>query len=412
MPHHPRALPLAVLAAVLTVFLFVGGCQRKGIEELISTELFSLSLGKMEDQVDLFQFEGSTVERTNSVFMRDGWFYIANGNAGKIMVFSSYGDLIFLLYNPQKNPPPTILPPLDPNAPDQVSTRGSVAYPFADIGEIAVSSDKTLYVEDAITDAKAVKDSDRGVILSRVVQRFDRKGKPLGYIGQEGIGGKPFPFISALHVTEKDQLVVVCRLPQSWEVFWFSREGVPLYQVDIDNAHLPVKPQKGVTPVLVSVTPDLQSALLYLMIYTYNVPNDPASVQGVAQDNVGARAYRLDLRTGRYDPASVEFPQNPPRREKTGLKTTEIPSPPSDLLGVSAGGYFTLMAYTDSNLYTLQILDPAGNVKARRHMVIEDSELTFRDLRLSSEGIIYGLLADQSRAHVSWWRSDLLLKGD
>jgi hypothetical protein len=71
-----------------------------------------------------------------------------------------------------------------------------------------------------------------------------------------------------------------------------------------------------------------------------------------------------------------------------------------------------ILAYTDSNLYTLQILDPAGRVKARRHMVIEDSELTFRDLRLSREGIIYGLLADQTRAHVSWWRSDLLLKGD
>jgi hypothetical protein len=412
MPHHPRNLPFAAFCSVLAVLLFLGGCQRKGIEELLSTELFSLSLGKMEDQIDLFQFEGSTVERTNSVFMRDGWFYIANGNAGKIMVFSSYGDLIFLLYNPQKNPPPTILPPLDPNAADQASTRGSVAYPFTDIGEIAVSSEKILYVEDAVTDAKAVKDTDRGVILSRVIQRFDRKGKPLGYIGQEGIGGKPFPFISALHVTEKDQLVVVCRLPQSWEIYWYSREGVPLYQVEIDNAHLPIKGQKGVTSVLVSVIPDLQSARLYLLIYSYNVPSDSPSVQAAAQDNVSARVYRLDLRSGRYDPAFVEFPQNAPRREKTGLKTTEIPSPPSDLLGVSANGYFTLMAYTDSNLYTLQLLDPLGRVKARRHMVIEDSELTFRDLRLSREGIIYGLLADQSRAHVSWWRSDLLLKGD
>jgi hypothetical protein len=412
MHHYPRTTTLVAFCAVLAASLFLGGCQRKGIEELLSTELFSLSLGKMEDQVDLFQFEGSTVERTNSVYMRDGWFYIANGNAGKIMVFSSYGDLIFLLYNPQKNPPPTILPPLDPNAAGEASTRGAVAYPFADIGEIAVSSDKTLYVEDAVTEAKTVKDPDNGVILSRVIQRFDRKGKPLGYIGQEGIGGKPFPFISALHVTEKDQLVVVCRLPQSWEVYWYSRDGVPLYQAEIDNGHLPVKPQKGVTPVLVNIIPDLQASLLYLLVYSYNTPSDATSAQGAAQDNVGARVYRLDLRTGRYDPASVEFPQNPPRREKTGLKSTEIPSPPSDLLGISAGGYFTLMAYTDSNLYTLQILDPAGKVKARRHMVIEDSELTFRDLRLSSEGIIYGLLADQSRAHVSWWRSDLLLKGN
>ena len=62
----------------------------------------------------------------------------------------------------------------------EASTRGCVAYPFADIGEIAVASDKTLYVEDAVTDAKMVKDADRGVILSRVILRFDRKGKPAG----------------------------------------------------------------------------------------------------------------------------------------------------------------------------------------------------------------------------------------
>ena len=108
----------------------------------------------------------------------------------------------------------------------------------------------------------------------------------------------------------------------------------------------------------------------------------------------------------------MEFPQNPPRREKVGLKTTEIPSPPSDLIGVSDSGYFYLLAYTDTNLYTLQILDPAGHVKSRRRMVIEDSELLFRDVHLSSTGIVYGLLADQTRAHVSWWRSDLLLTGE
>ena len=65
----------------------------------------------MEDQIDLFQFENAMVEPTNSVTMRDGWFYIANASAGKIMVFTSYGDLIFLLYNPQTNPAPTTLGP-------------------------------------------------------------------------------------------------------------------------------------------------------------------------------------------------------------------------------------------------------------------------------------------------------------
>ena len=409
MSNHPRRVLSAFLIVTAVFVLLLAGCQKKGIEELVSSELFSLTFGKMEDQVDLFQFEAVKVVRKNTVCMRDGWFYLANGNAGKIMVFSSYGDLIFLLYNPRTNPVPTILGPVDQSAGNEVSTRGSVAYPFVDIGEIAVASDKTLYVEDAVPEAKEVKDSQRGVVLSRVILRFDRKGRQLGYIGQEGIGGTPFPYVSALYVAAGDQLVVVCRLPEKWEVFWYSRDGVLMHQVELDNNNLPVQPAKGVTPVLVNIMPDLQSPLLYLVIYSYRVSTDPGAAETPAQDSVVGRAYKLDLRTGQYGSSFVEFPQNLPRKERSGLKTTEIPSPPSELLGVSSSGYFYLLAYTDTNLYTLTILDPAGKVRAQRHMVIEDSELIYRDTHLSSTGIVYGLLADRTRAHISWWRSDLLL---
>lgn len=409
-PHLRVSSTVLACTACIAVFA-LAGCQRKGIEELVSTELFSLSMGKMEDQIDLFQFENAMVQRSNSVFMREGWFYVANGSAGKIMVFNSYGDLIFLLYNPQTNPGPTILGPADTDAADDASTRGAVAYPFSDIGHVAVASDRVLYVEDAVVDAKAVKDNDRGVIRSRVILRFDRKGKQLGFIGEEGIGGSPFPYVSSLHVTANDQLVVVCRLPGSWEVFWYSREGVPLYQVEIPNTSLPVMTQKGDTPVLVTIVPDLRSPVLYLIIYSYKNAADSSST-AAEQDVVTARAYSFDLRTQAYNPTYVEFPQNPPHREKTGLKTTDIPSPPSDLLGVSTNGYFYLLAYTDTNLYTLQILDHSGRLRAQRRVVIEDSALAFRDIHLSSSGILYGILADQTRAHFSWWRSDLLLKGE
>ena len=400
-----------LLSTACLVFL-ISGCQRKGIEELVGSQLFSLSMGKMEDQVDLFQFENAMVERANSVTMRDGWFYIANGSAGKIMVFSSYGDLIFLLYNAQTNPAPTTLGPADPHSPAEVSTRGYVAYPFTDIGHVAVASDRTLYVEDEVPEAKAVKDTDRGVTRSRAILRFDRKGRQLGSLGEEGVGGSPFPFVSALYVTANDQLVVVCRLPGSWEVFWFSRDGAPLYQVEVSNSTLPAKPQRGVTQVLVNVLPDLQSPMLYLFISSYKDAGDARSPTTATNDAVSTRAYKLDLRTQAYAAGSVEFPTNPPHRTKSGLKTIEIPSPPSDVLGVSTGGYFYLLAYTDTNLYTLQIVDPTGRVRAQRRVVIEDSELAFRDIHLSSTGIIYGLLADKSTAHVSWWRSDLLLKGE
>jgi hypothetical protein len=410
MHHRSLKTFLALGAAALCVLLALAGCQRKGIEDLLGNDLFTISLGKLEDQIDLFQFEGAMTEKDNSVYMRDGWFYVANGNAGKIMVFSSYGDLLFLLYNPQTNPAPTTLGPVDPAAAPDAATRGAVAYPFSDIGHIAVASDRTLYVEDAIAEAKVVKDASLGMLLTRVVLRFDRKGKALGYLGQEGIGGTPFPYISSLSVTAQDQLVVVCRLPDySWVVYWFSRDAALLSRTVIDKAHLPVPAAKGAVPALINIFPDQQSPALYLAINTYtNVSTAGTSVP----EDVKAAAYRLDLRTRQYSRSPVEFPANPPRKERLDLKTTEIPSPPSDLLGLSTNGLYFLLAYTDTNLYTLQVLDASGRLKAARRVVMEDTELTFRDVHLSPTGLIYGLFADRTKARISWWRSDLLPTGN
>ncbi|HTP58102.1 MAG TPA: hypothetical protein VMM82_04235, partial [Spirochaetia bacterium] len=257
MPRRALPLSFVLVVPVIVAVLTLIGCQKREIEELMGSELFSLSLGKLDNQIDLFPSTSGNVEKKTSIAMRDGWFYIANGNSGKIMVFSSYGDLIFLLYNAQLNPQPLFMNQPGSSAPEErenatggneVSTRAAVSYPFLDIGEIAVASDRTLYVEDAVPEARVVKDTAHGVLLTRAILRFDRKGKPQGYLGQEGIGGTPFPYVMALRVTARDQLVVVTRLPQAWEVFWYSREGSLLYRVEIDSAHLPVSPQKGLTP--------------------------------------------------------------------------------------------------------------------------------------------------------------------
>ncbi len=241
--------------------------------------------------------------------------------------------------------------------------------------------------------------------------RFDRKGRQEGYIGQEGLGGEPFPYIPALYVTAQDALVVVCRVPAAWQVFWYSREGSLLYRTEIDNGHLPPPQAAGIIQSLVTVVPDMQDPVLHLLIHSYRQTVDESTRTQSSVEVVSSRVWNLDLRTQSYG-SFIELPQSAPRKEKAGLKTTEIPAPPRDLLGVTTAGNFYVLTFADSNLYRLQILDPAGRVRAQRYMVIEDSELTYRDLRLAPSGIIYGLLADQTKVHVSWWRSDLLLKGE
>jgi hypothetical protein len=409
----------------LLLFWSLLGCVPRGIGELHKEEQFALSLGRMEDQIDLFQPDGEVMRGKNTLFMRDGLFYVANGNAGKIMVFSSYGDLIFLLYDPAENPRPVSL-----NADSGVvSTRDSVAYPFRGIGEVTVDSDKDLFVDDEAPGTAVQTDDSTGVRLNRLVQRFDRKGRHLASIGQEGIGGTPFPFIMALHVTAKDQLVVVCRTSSRWLIFWYSKQGELLYRWEVNPEVPPFPVDAGVMPFLECIFPDMQNPILHVMFQFFRETPGKTKTTGAASgtaagaasgtaagaalgiENFSSRIYRIDVRTGKVV-SMTELPRAAIRKEKLQLKTVEVPGPTGDLMGVSSKGFYYLLGYSDANLYTLSVVEPQGRVRERRYVIIEDSELTFRDLHLTPSGLLYGLLCDAHRAHIAWWRSDSLLKGE
>ena len=106
----------------------------------------------------------------------------------------------------------------------------------------------------------------------------------------------------------------------------------------------------------------------------------------------------------------VEVPQNGIRTEKIGTQEVEVPAPSFELLGVNSGGAFFLLRREEANLFQLLILDDRGDEVVRRYIVMEDSELFYKEIQLASNGIIYALLGEQYEAQVVWWRSDRLLR--
>jgi hypothetical protein len=396
------------LYPLLALLGMVSACAPKTVEELARQELFTLGVGKMDNQLDLFQVNGYMADAKNRVYMRDGLFYIANGNSAKIVELSSYGDLIFMLYNPELNPEPVSF--RSPQAEGVSATKMAVPYPLSEIGELVVDSDKRLYVEDVVPEERRVEDKQLGVLLDRVVLRFDRHGKLLDFIGQEGIGGTPFPYIDSLYMTEGDELVVICRTPERWHVFWYSPSGALLYQVDVDQEHLPeLSGRPKAVATLGKILPDLSAKLLYLLVYYHTEPGVEAAESSREEEQYACRIYSLDLGTGRYE-RYVEVPSAGTRKEKVGTMELEVPVPSFELLGVSARGAFYLLRREDANLFLLLVMDRSGREMARRYMVIEDSELTYRQLGLSHTGIVYGLLVDSYSARAVWWRSDRLIK--
>lgn len=395
---------LLIFNLLIICLLLFTGCGQKQIEELTRYELFSLGIGKMDNQVDLFQIEGDLFNQKNRIYMRDGLFYIANGNSAKIMEFSSYGDLIFLLYNPEKNPQPVSFS--STNSKDMASTRKALPYPLISIGELVVDSKKRVYVEDIVPEDRQVKDKELGVILDKVILRFDRHGNQLEFIGQEGLGGSPFPYIDRIYITVNNDLVVICRIPQAWIIFWYSEEGTLLYNVEIDHMHLPIyESREEVITSVARMIPDLKQPLLYLMLHYYHNTIDESTKQTTAIENFTSRIYSLNMETGKYG-NSIEIPQN----GQVGTRQIEVPPPSYELIGINLSGHFFLLRLEDASLFHLIILDRYGRIVSRRYLVMEDSEFYFKDIKISDSGLIYALLCEKYEAKVVWWRSDKLLK--
>jgi hypothetical protein len=397
----------------LRIFLFAafGGlvfsCGDSSRENLPCEDLFVMNIGKMEDEIDIFQFREAADLYKTSLYMRDGIFYVGSGNSFKVMEFTSHGDLLSMYYNPDENPQPVILQ--DVSAGGTMSNRRAYSYAFSSVGEIVVSSEKMLYVEDRLAREREVTDENLGIQLNKIVLRFEN-GEYRGYLGQDGIGGIPFPFIQSMYVLDDDVICIVCRTPADWAVFWFSAAGERLAHVRISPDSLPALDGGGFFANLETVIPDYSQRILYLKIDYYREGKDDATgIKYGIEDSV-SRIYRFDAGTLRCD-SFVDVPQNV-RRERGGsfLEMRDVRYA-FEFIGVDAEGNFFLKSREEGNVHQLLILAQDGYALRRRDLAIEDSGLLFSVFQVSPRGILSALLASETGARVVWWRSDTLLEG-
>ncbi len=391
-----------LLTAIIAAFTF-GSCSGKEIPAVERENLFRLSIGRMEDQVDLFGLEGRSRQRKTRIAMRDGIVYIADGNGSKVVRYTSYGDLLSMIYNAESNPPPISLK--TNFAENEVVTRRATAYPLNEVGEIVVDSRKNILVEDRVPPERRTYDSERRTMLDGVVLRFDNEGRFLEYIGQEGIGGTPFPLITGLYETEDDNLVVVCRHVVGWNVYWFDPEGNLLYLILIERDDLPLPEGRRVKPSLDRIVPAVDDKKLYLKIdyYKETVDESTNTRAGIGYD--GSILWTMDVKTGAYsDPLDVPALE---RLELDGDKKVSAELVYS-FIGAARGGKFFFSA-PDEGGYSLLMLS-AGSPEQKRGLIrVDDDELVFNAFYLSQDGILSALLAGEYEAKLVWWRTDRMV---
>ena len=390
-------------------FVFVSCNKSNQVHSVNQNLLFTLGYGNFEDELNLFDLAKTGSVRTYMA-MRDGFFYIANGEAKKILEFNSYGDLLSLYYNDE------VLKDVAFAGKNSInSTKKSISYPFNTLGPITLDSRKYIYVVDTLPQERQEKDSENRLLLSFVVLRFDSSGKFIDYLGQQGPGGTPFPYVKNIYTTYDNELVVVCSTNDGLTVYWYNTDGFLLYTVPVAKTSVPKinLETSGAnvadeSPSFVSVdniVPDYSKHKLYVKVDYYVASLDPALKVQSGIDYYTTLLCPLNVDTGLYD-ESLEIPSY--EYSVTENITKETYNLPFDFLGVTENGWFFFVVPNESG-FIVQMVQPDGQRIVKRSLSVDHSQNLYYTLSLSGNGIISGLFIKNESAQTVWWRTDSLL---
>lgn len=406
-----RLLLLLLVCAVLPL-IFVS-CEKTAVSNTLNSEvLFSLDYGSFENELNFYNLSGGS-EISSKIVMQNGFFYISDSNAKKVMEVNSYGDLMLILYNEETNPVPTFIQMSDIETeevgiPTANATQRATNYPFNRISSIAVDTSKYMYITDYLPEDRYEEDESGTQVLRQVVLRFDENGRFIDYIGQQGPGGSPFPYVKELYTTKNDELVVVTLTAQGYEVFWFSNDGFLKYMVPVSFDSLPFPKSdanREMFKSLEAIIPDYAEQKLYLKIdYCVMEYDESSKVQsGIAYDKT--LLYPLNLTTSLYEepvliPAFDEVLSN--EYSKITYKV------PYDLLGITESGW-VFFIISDETGYSVMMVQPETQKIVRRHLDLPDDYLVYYNMSLSDDGIISLMLSTDTDTKVIWWRTDQLI---
>lgn len=391
---------------VLLSFLLLSACsQNQIVSTLEEKELFTLTYGNFDNQLNLFS-ASSIGEIKTHIVMRNGFFYISNGESYKIMQLNSFGDLLTLFYNAETNPVPSFAKD-DEQTVTVASTQKAIKYPFNSLSAITVDSRQYLYAVDQLPIERQEQDTEKKLQLSQVVLRFAADGSFIDYLGQQGPGGTPFPYIKNIFTTKDNELIVVCTVNTGVVVFWFSTEGYLKYTIPLEINTLPNPHEDSENATFVSldnVVPSYDGTLLYLNLNYYESTVDSASRVQSGVEYKDTLLYPLVIATGLYDePISI-----PPYEEViTSDFSKQIYNLSYDFLGAASSGWLFFII-PDSTGYMVQMIHPGEQKILKRHLDVPQSGISYYDFTLSDDGMISALLAGENSASVIWWRSDSL----
>jgi hypothetical protein len=393
-----------ILIFLTLILVFSGACRNTQFGSIEREDLFSLEIGPMEDQIALYNLDGTRGIRRMGFTMRDGLFYVSDGNSRKIVRFNSYGDLLFMIYNEETNPPPLSL---RTNVSDsEQATRWAHSYPLEEPGWIAVDSRRHIYVEDRLPPQAHRFDTDSRATLDGIILHFDQNGRFINYLGREGIGGSPFPRIIGLTTSARDELAVICRIPNGWEIYWFNSSLALLYLVRISASEIPALPDWPEALAIVdkiAASPD--SRRLLLKVDYSRDTFDQSTNTRTGSEPISSVIWTMNVEDGTYS-SFIEIPLFELSENTRDSSVRVFYS----MLGVARSEKILLYFPVETG-YSILFVDTQSREQRRGNINFSNEEIRYNDFFLSSEGILSAMLADNFNIRFVWWRTDRFMGG-
>ena len=389
---------------IFTGLFFTSCLGNETVQSISETELFSLPYGSFEEQLSISDLNDVGDVRFG-IAMQDGFFYLVNGQSKKILELNSYGDLLTLFYNEDSQTAHLLE---NSNRPDK-SIHHEISYPFDYSGMVAVDSNKNVYTVCSIPWDRQEKSDDGTTLYSHTVLRFARDGSSVDYIGQQGPGGTPFPYIKNIYTTSKDELVVVASSSEGALVYWFASDGFLKYMIPVTTHDAPSASDKEDAAdnflTIQNIVPDPVSYRLYVQLdyYTTYIDEDSKVQSGI--NYVQTLLYPLNIESGTYEePVSV-----PPYEESVVSDYSKLTYRiPYDFLGVTKNGWKFFIVKTEDG-FNIEMIQSESQKILRRHFKALHSNIVYDTMCLSQDGILTALYLEKEKARVVWYRTDNLI---
>ena len=390
----------AFLAIMASTVLILFSCDNRLNNKLEKEYLFSIPLGKLADEIDYFQRDNLQFSPDNDLVMNNGFFYISNGRSGKVMKFNSYGDILSLIYNPDRNPFPAELMSRDSD--NENVNRQVIPWQFNSPGSLAVT-ENDIYVVDKVAPNRRIKENE--VLKDRNILHFNSDGEIINFIGLEGVGGLPFPYIENIWVSKTSELIVLYRTrindDESWFVNWYTTNGNLRYSVEIKEKSIPMP--SGETDLIISldnIIPDRSTYELYLKM-TYFRKDTDSTVENTDINEVFGGTLEFDVEENKYQNWS-RLPEN-----KIIIDDMELDSP-YNLIG-SVKGHLLFISLGVNNTYNLLIKNNRGKFEREKILDINEHAIIYKQFYLSGDGILNAVVYTEEEAKIMWWRTDKLI---